>query len=156
MNRLFKLCMVVFLFLAGCGTKAQNKSGLPFTSEDPESMQFLVRQYHAAKNFTDFMPVVKEGTPDADSQTVEYGYTAITELQKLLKNAEVTETKDAPYDMDMFYMAKLADGTLYYFYSTGALKVISGDDKKFYTVDSEDYQMYVIDLHDRLAEVQWQ
>ncbi|MBO5554659.1 MAG: hypothetical protein J5941_03935, partial [Solobacterium sp.] len=65
-------------------------------------------------------------------------------------------TKDAPYDMDMFYMAKLADGTLYYFYSTGALKVISGDDKKFYTVDSEDYQMYVIDLHDRLAEVQWQ
>ena len=154
MNRLLKLIMIGILFLAGCG--AQPKSVLPIVTEDPESMQFLVRQYHAAKNFTDFMPVIKEGTSEAESQQVEYGYTAITELQNLLKDAEVTETEDAPYDMDMFYMTKLADGTLYYFYTTGDLKVISGEERTFYKVDSEEYQMYVIDLHDRLAEVQWQ
>ena len=154
MNRLLKLIMIGILFLAGCG--AQPKSVLPIVTEDPESMQFLVRQYHAAKNFTDFMPVIKEGTSEAESQQVEYGYTAITELQKLLKDAAVTETEDAPYDMDMFYMTKLADGTLYYFYTTGDLKVISGEERTFYKVDSEEYQMYVIDLHDRLAEVQWQ
>ena len=154
MNRLLKLIMIGILFLAGCG--AQPKSVLPIVTEDPESMQFLVRQYHAAKNFTDFMPVIKEGTSEAETQQVEYGYTAITELQNLLKDAEVTETEDAPYDMDMFYMTKLADGTLYYFYTTGDLKVISGEERTFYKVDSEEYQMYVIDLHDRLAEVQWQ
>ena len=154
MNRLLKLIMIGILFLAGCG--AQPKSVLPIVTEDPESMQFLVRQYHAAKNFTDFMPVIKEGTSEAETQQVEYGYTAITELQKLLKDAAVTETEDAPYDMDMFYMTKLADGTLYYFYTTGDLKVISGEERTFYKVDSEEYQMYVIDLHDRLAEVQWQ
>ena len=154
MNRLLKLIMIGILFLAGCG--AQPKSVLPIVTEDPESMQFLVRQYHAAKNFTDFMPVIKEGTSEAESQQVEYGYTAITELQKLLKDAAVTETEDAPYDMDMFYMTKLADGTLYYFYTTGDLKIISGEERTFYKVDSEEYQMYVIDLHDRLAEVQWQ
>ena len=154
MNRLLKLIMIGILFLAGCG--AQPKSVLPIVTEDPESMQFLVRQYHAAKNFTDFMPVIKEGTSEAETQQVEYGYTAITELQKLLKDAAVTETEEAPYDMDMFYMTKLADGTLYYFYTTGDLKVISGEERTFYKVDSEEYQMYVIDLHDRLAEVQWQ
>ena len=154
MNRLLKLIMIGILFLAGCG--AQPKSVLPIVTEDPESMQFLVRQYHAAKNFTDFMPVIKEGTSEAETQQVEYGYTAITELQNLLKDAAVTETEDAPYDMDMFYMTKLADGTLYYFYTTGDLKVISGEERTFYKVDSEEYQMYVIDLHDRLAEVQWQ
>ena len=154
MNRLLKLIMIGILFLAGCG--AQPKSVLPIVTEDPESMQFLVRQYHAAKNFTDFMPVIKEGTSEAESQQVEYGYTAITELQNLLKDAKVTETEDAPYDMDMFYMTKLADGTLYYFYTTGDLKIISGEERTFYKVDSEEYQMYVIDLHDRLAEVQWQ
>lgn len=162
MKRFLTWIIAGVLFLSACGTTTD--TGLPFVKENPETMQFLVRQYHASKNFTDFKDVKKEyeleeGQPDEyyreQEQRVTYGYTAITELQNLLKKAEVTETEEAPYDMDLFYMTKLADGTLYYFYSTGDLKVISGDNKTFYKVNSEDYLNYVSDLSERLKEVQW-
>lgn len=162
MNRFIKAILIGMLLLAGCGT--QSKSALPFVSEDPSTMQFLVRQYHGQKNYTDFKEVQKEykleeGNPDdyylEYEQRVKFGYEAITQLQNLLKNAEVTETEEKPKDTDLFYMVKLSDGTLYYFYSTGFLKTIAGDVKTVYKVNSDEYQSYIDSLHDQLAEVQW-
>ncbi len=162
MNRFIKAILIGMLLLAGCGT--QSKSALPFVSEDPSTMQFLVRQYHGQKNYTDFKEVQKEykleeGNPDdyylEYEQRVKFGYEAITQLQNLLKNAEVTETDEKPNDTDLFYMVKLNDCTLYYFYSTGHLKTIAGDAKTIYKVNSEEYQSYITSLHDQLAEVQW-
>ena len=164
---LFTILILLSLMLSGCSVS--NNPLQSFIVADPLEMECLTRKYNSRNApdlpYTNFWEVESEyefpeGFPDdfrvEFNQRLHFGFETIVKLQEHLKSSSIVKTELKPEELDLIYLVKLKDGSLYYFYSTYYIKVISNDETRtIYVVNNKQYREYISTINNELMEALW-
>lgn len=164
-----KLLCITFFCLTICGCTTKRDKLYSFTSAVPTDMSVFVRKYNARHPFkypfTSFWKIEKnyqlmEGRPEEYyvefGQRLHFGYETILQLQKQLSNVKTEEGSTEPDEEDLIYVAKNnTEGTLYYFYVSGYIKVVGNDERMILYVNDDNYHKSVVSLQEELRTAIW-
>ncbi|MBQ9328653.1 MAG: hypothetical protein IJ225_08995 [Solobacterium sp.] len=147
----------LLLFALSVGCARQETSGTPlnrFIDAEAEDMEYNIRfdydescAVHSQKCFTGWMPSYLDPqaaeTEDAGralAQNNQAGYDTIRSLQTALSDAVIKESAEtATEEGQLCYMVRNHDDFTGYFYRSGQIKILIGEDRYVYDVESESY-----------------
>lgn len=161
-KRFFGTLFVATLFLIafGCKTPSKQSPVDSFLKAESATLEYRM-MYRYEDPITERVDPYLSGwlsaNPNAVPDEQEYaeqfrqfisetGEDTITRLQEVLRSATLKETDKPTDEKEINYMVRLPDETVYSFYRNDYLKIVQGDARQIYSVESSAYDELMQEL----------
>ncbi|MBQ1318416.1 MAG: hypothetical protein IIY72_10085 [Solobacterium sp.] len=153
------LILAAGLLLTGCVNQTVSPIA-SFLDAEPDSIEFRITFRYknpVTERVDPYLSGWLSANPNAVPDEQEYaeqfrqfisetGEDTITRLQEVLRSAALKETDKPTDEKEINYMVRLSDETVYSFYRNDYLKIVQGDARQIYSVESSAYDELMQEL----------